>query len=86
MSGSQLVGRSCNGGLLTPLGRAQVMLTIGRGEHGSTYGGNPIAARVAMAALQVILDIAACRAVAVRDTLYIAASICPCQLLSSYVS
>jgi hypothetical protein len=34
-------------------GHAQVMLTIGRGEHGSTYGGNPIAARVAMAALQV---------------------------------
>jgi ornithine--oxo-acid transaminase len=32
------------------------MLTIGRGEHGSTYGGNPVAARVAMAALQVLID------------------------------
>ena len=31
----------------------QIMLTIGRGEHGSTYGGNPVAARVGMAALQV---------------------------------
>lgn len=29
------------------------MLTIGRGQHGSTYGGNPIAAKVAIAALQV---------------------------------
>ena len=34
----------------------QVMLTIGRGQHGSTYGGNPVAARVALAALQVIVD------------------------------
>mmetsp|Transcript_16859 Transcript_16859/g.43200 ORF Transcript_16859/g.43200 Transcript_16859/m.43200 type:complete len:132 (+) Transcript_16859:1207-1602(+) len=32
------------------------MLTVGRGEHGSTYGGNPIAAKVAMAALQVLID------------------------------
>ncbi len=31
----------------------QIMLTIGRGQHGSTYGGNPVAARVAMASLQV---------------------------------
>lgn len=30
------------------------MLTIGRGEHGSTFGGNPVAAKVAMAALQVM--------------------------------
>lgn len=32
------------------------MLTIGRGQHGSTYGGNPIAAKVAMASLQVLVD------------------------------
>jgi len=32
------------------------MLTIKPGEHGSTYGGNPIAAKVAMAALDVIID------------------------------
>jgi adenosylmethionine-8-amino-7-oxononanoate aminotransferase len=31
------------------------MLTIGRGQHGSTYGGNPVAARVAIASLQVKL-------------------------------
>ncbi len=34
----------------------QVMLTIKRGQHGSTYGGNPVAAKVALAALQVIVD------------------------------
>lgn len=32
------------------------MLTIGRGQHGSTYGGNPVAARVAKAALEVLVD------------------------------
>lgn len=31
----------------------EVMLTIGRGQHGSTYGGNPIAAAVGKAALEV---------------------------------
>lgn len=30
-----------------------VMLTIKPGEHGSTYGGNPVACRVAIAALEV---------------------------------
>lgn len=34
----------------------QIMLTIGRGQHGSTYGGNPVAARVARAALGVLVD------------------------------
>lgn len=32
------------------------MLTIQRGQHGSTYGGNPVAARVAQAALEVLVD------------------------------
>lgn len=31
----------------------EVMLTIKPGEHGSTYGGNPVACQVAMAALEV---------------------------------
>lgn len=35
------------------LARDEIMLTIKRGQHGSTYGGNPVASRVAMAALQV---------------------------------
>jgi len=32
------------------------MLTIKPGEHGSTYGGNPLACKVAMVALQVLVD------------------------------
>ena len=34
----------------------EIMLTIKPGEHGSTYGGNPLAANVAMTALQVLKD------------------------------
>ena len=36
--------------------KKQIMLTIGRGQHGSTYGGNPVAARVARAALEVLVE------------------------------
>ncbi len=32
------------------------MLTIKPGEHGSTFGGNPLAAKVAMAALEVLRE------------------------------
>jgi len=32
------------------------MLTLKPGEHGSTYGGNPLACKVAQAALQVLRD------------------------------
>lgn len=32
------------------------MLCIKPGEHGSTYGGNPLGCEVAMAAIQVIID------------------------------
>jgi ornithine--oxo-acid transaminase len=34
----------------------EIMLTIKPGEHGSTYGGNPIAAKVAIAAMEVIRE------------------------------
>jgi ornithine--oxo-acid transaminase len=32
------------------------MMTIKPGEHGSTYGGNPLACKVALTAMQVVLD------------------------------
>jgi ornithine--oxo-acid transaminase len=32
------------------------MLTIKPGEHGSTFGGNPLACRVAIAAMNVVID------------------------------
>jgi len=32
----------------------EIMLTINPGEHGSTYGGNPLACKVAIAALNVL--------------------------------
>lgn len=35
----------------------EVMLTIKPGEHGSTYGGNPVACRVAIAALEVSVKV-----------------------------
>jgi ornithine--oxo-acid transaminase len=34
----------------------EVMLCIKPGEHGSTYGGNPLACAVGMEALQVLVD------------------------------
>ena len=34
----------------------EIMLTIKPGEHGSTYGGNPLACRVAMAAMSVLIE------------------------------
>lgn len=34
----------------------EIMLTIAPGEHGSTYGGNPIACKVSIAALEVVLE------------------------------
>ena len=33
-----------------------IMLTIKPGEHGSTFGGNPLACRVAIAALEVVKE------------------------------
>ena len=54
-----VLGKAISGGLYPVscvLADDEIMLTIKPGEHGSTYGGNPIAARVAMAALNVIRD------------------------------
>lgn len=38
------------------LGDDDVMLCIRPGEHGSTYGGNPLACRVAVEALKILED------------------------------
>jgi ornithine--oxo-acid transaminase len=52
-----ILGKALSGGVLpvsAVLARDEIMLTIRPGEHGSTYGGNPLAGAVAMAALEVI--------------------------------
>ncbi|KAL0039617.1 hypothetical protein WJX77_003534 [Trebouxia sp. C0004] len=54
-----VLGKSLSGGtypISAVLADDEVMLTIGRGQHGSTYGGNPLAAKIATAALQVTVD------------------------------
>lgn len=52
-----ILGKALSGGMLpvsAVLADDAIMLTIGPGEHGSTYGGNPLACKVAMAALEVL--------------------------------
>lgn len=52
-----ILGKALSGGLMpisAVLANDDVMLTIEPGEHGSTYGGNPLACRVALAALEVM--------------------------------
>jgi ornithine--oxo-acid transaminase len=54
-----ILGKALSGGVLpvsAVLADDEVMLCIKPGEHGSTYGGNPLANKVAMEALQVIKD------------------------------
>ena len=54
-----ILGKALSGGVLPVsaiLADDAVMLTIGPGEHGSTYGGNPLACKIAMEALQVLKD------------------------------
>ncbi len=53
------MGKALSGGVLpvsAVLADDEIMLTIKPGEHGSTYGGNPLACKVAMVALQVLKD------------------------------
>ncbi|MBP6513428.1 MAG: ornithine--oxo-acid transaminase [Bacteroidia bacterium] len=54
-----ILGKALSGGVMpvsAVLANDEIMLTIHPGEHGSTYGGNPLACKVAMAAMQVVLD------------------------------
>ncbi|MBK3518819.1 ornithine--oxo-acid transaminase [Carboxylicivirga sp. N1Y132] len=54
-----ILGKAISGGVFpvsAVLANDDVMLVIKPGEHGSTYGGNPLGCKVAMAALDVIKD------------------------------
>lgn len=54
-----ILGKALSGGLMpvsAVLADDEIMLTIRPGEHGSTYGGNPLACAIAITALQVLQD------------------------------
>ncbi|MBU6159213.1 MAG: ornithine--oxo-acid transaminase [Bacteroidetes bacterium] len=54
-----ILGKALSGGTMpvsAVLADDAIMLTIQPGEHGSTYGGNPLACAVAMAALEVLKE------------------------------
>lgn len=54
-----ILGKALSGGVFpvsAVLADDEIMLTIKPGQHGSTFGGNPIAARVAIAALEVVKE------------------------------
>jgi ornithine--oxo-acid transaminase len=54
-----ILGKALSGGVYpisAVLADNDVMLCIKPGEHGSTFGGNPMAAKVAIAALEVVTD------------------------------
>jgi ornithine--oxo-acid transaminase len=54
-----ILGKALSGGVYpvsAVLANDEVMMVIKPGQHGSTFGGNPVAAKVAMAALDVVKD------------------------------
>ena len=54
-----ILGKALSGGVFpvsAVLANNEVMMCIKPGEHGSTFGGNPLACRVAQAALEVVID------------------------------
>jgi len=54
-----ILGKALSGGsypVSAVLANDEIMLTIKPGQHGSTFGGNPVAAKIGIAALQVVLD------------------------------
>jgi len=54
-----ILGKALSGGVLpvsAVLADNEVMMCIKPGEHGSTYGGNPLACHVAITALEVLID------------------------------
>jgi ornithine--oxo-acid transaminase len=68
-----ILGKALSGGTLpisAVLCNDEIMLTIKPGEHGSTYGGNPLACKVAMTALQVLKDENMCENAAAMGNLF----------------
>src|SRR4030066_1650027 len=54
-----ILGKALSGGVMpisAVLARDEIMLSIKPGEHGSTFGGNPLACKVAIAALKVLRE------------------------------
>lgn len=54
-----ILGKALGGGVFPVscvLGRDEVMLTLKPGQHGSTFGGNPLACAVAMESVKVIIE------------------------------
>jgi len=54
-----ILGKALSGGTMpvsAALANDNIMLTIKPGQHGSTFGGNPLAARVAIASLKVLIE------------------------------
>tara|TARA_B110000003_G_scaffold198476_1_gene197156 strand:+ start:64 stop:1293 length:1230 start_codon:yes stop_codon:yes gene_type:complete len=54
-----ILGKALSGGVFpvsAVLSSDEIMLTIKPGEHGSTFGGNPLGCKVAIAALKVVKD------------------------------
>jgi ornithine--oxo-acid transaminase len=54
-----ILGKALSGGVFpvsAVLADDDIMMCIGPGEHGSTFGGNPLACAVAHAALKVVID------------------------------
>jgi len=54
-----ILGKALSGGMMPAsvvLADDEIMMVIKPGEHGSTYGGNPLASKVAITSLQVLKD------------------------------
>jgi len=54
-----ILGKALSGGMMpvsAVLADDEVMLTLKPGEHGSTYGGNPLASRIAITALKILQE------------------------------
>jgi len=59
-----ILGKALSGGVFpvsAVLSSNEIMLTIKPGEHGSTYGGNPLGCKVAIAALKVVKEEELCQ-------------------------